>query len=503
MSFDRVKNNRKLILGELQNISRRVTGLCCKTMVLAILLGFSSYINAQSLNRGLVLNLDFNKGLQDVSGNGNDGQLIGNATYEGDRFGNGCSALTLNGSDAFVRIPSSRSLNVRGNALTISAWVKTRVGKINTYDLNWLTICSKGNRSIETANSPQYRFQVSSKTISLNTDITENVNLKLDFNTWFHCVLTYDGRMVRAYVNNELVMQQAYSGRLMPNGDPLEIGRDVPGNLEMHHGSLDDLRIYNRVLSSSEISTLYYQTFQGVKANCNGNIRSQVADTVVVYITDTITIPKVDTLTVFKTDTIRVVEYDSIPYPVIERDTVIQVQDRLVRDTVFIQSPPDTVTYYAAPDTVTLVKYDTVYVASKTPDNDLISPESTFFSKGTATVGQRLVLRNVGFVKGKADLLPGYEPTLKRLINWLNENPDVVIRLDGHTDNFGGAQPLYELSLKRAEAVKQILLANGIPDGRLLTEGFGGSMPLNGNSSQDKKEENRRVEVTIIKTRNR
>ncbi len=515
--------------------------------ILAFCFLFSVSVQAQSLRKGLILNLTFNNSTQDESRFGNDGRIIGNQLYEEDRFGNACSALALDGEDSFVSVPSSSSLNSPSSELTISAWIKPKRGKMNTYGLMWFTICAKGNRATEAPNSPHYRFQVSSKTVSINTAFTENVDVPILPNVWYHCVMVYDGKSVKTYINNDLIQNFPFTDRLVANNQPLEIGRDIPGNLEMHHGLIDDLRVYNRALSTTEVKRLYDQPEQGTVGNCatavaantpqtpsvpvsvpsvpdtvfvpvrdtvevekivyqTDTLRLYERDTVEVFRTDTIQVevPKTDTLYVYQRDTIEVerevVRYDTLRQEVVKYDTLEVVK----RDTVFItqNSDPirDTVYIRVPPDTVRIVKRDTVFVTREPEGSEgLILPDYSPFETNSVSVGDRLVLRYIEFIKGTSDLKPGYEPTIVKLVGWMKTYPGALIRLDGHTDNFGGKDKLMKLSLERADAVKRILVANGVDEKRIKTKGFGGSDPRNDNSTNKKKAENRRVEVTILK----
>lgn len=523
----------------------------CFLFALCFLFPWSS--QAQSLKKGLVLNLTFNNSTKDESKFGNDGNIIGNTLYEADRFGNACSAVALDGSDSFVSVPSSSSLNSPTNELTISAWIKPKRGKMNTYGLMWFTVCVKGNRPTEAANSPHYRFQVTSKTVSINTAFTENVDVPILANVWYHTVMVYDGKSVKTYINDELIQNFPFTETLMPNNQPLEIGRDIPGNLEMHHGLIDDLRIYNRALSTSEVGRLYRQPEQGTVGNCtvvasnNPSIpvtapsTPALPDTVMVYVRDTVEVEKTiyqtdtvtvverdtvqvfntDTLTVYKTDTLRLEVPKTDTLYVYQRDTIERIQEVIKYDTVFREVVKydtlevfrtdtvyitrndqirDTVRIRVPPDTVRIVERDTVFVTREASGVEgIIVPDYSPFETSSVSVGDRLVLRYLEFTKGTSDLKPGYEPTLVKLVGWMKTYPGALIRLDGHTDNFGGKDMLLKLSLERADAVKRILVANGIEENRIKTKGFGGSDPRNDNSTNKKKAENRRVEVTILK----
>jgi len=114
-------------------------------------------------------------------------------------------------------------------------------------------------------------------------------------------------------------------------------------------------------------------------------------------------------------------------------------------------------------------------------------------------VGQIVKLNNVFFERGKFDLLENSYYTLNRLVQFLNDNQNIVIELGGHTDNTGSSQLNVKLSLDRVESVKSFLTAQGISINRMETKGYGSLKPLVENSNEDNRKMNRRVEFKIIK----
>lgn len=102
----------------------------------------------------------------------------------------------------------------------------------------------------------------------------------------------------------------------------------------------------------------------------------------------------------------------------------------------------------------------------------------------------------IHFDTGKAAIQPDSESTLKQVVALLQQNPDLKLQVEGHTDNQGSAAANQALSEKRAQAVVAWLVAQGIPANRLSAQGFGQSKPLAENSTEDGKAKNRRVELT-------
>jgi type IX secretion system PorP/SprF family membrane protein len=90
------------------------------------------------------------------------------------------------------------------------------------------------------------------------------------------------------------------------------------------------------------------------------------------------------------------------------------------------------------------------------------------------------------------------KPSLIQLANTLKKKPDWRIELAGHTDNVGDADANMILSKKRAESVKRFLTEKGINEGRIETQFFGESKPIEDNITAMGRQKNRRVELKII-----
>ncbi len=86
---------------------------------------------------------------------------------------------------------------------------------------------------------------------------------------------------------------------------------------------------------------------------------------------------------------------------------------------------------------------------------------------------------------------------LEEAVLELNDNPDAVIIIDGHTDDVGTPSSNRVLSNKRADAVKQYLLEMGVNPKRLLTVGHGDELPVSPNSTAEGRAKNRRVIMTL------
>jgi outer membrane protein OmpA-like peptidoglycan-associated protein len=114
-------------------------------------------------------------------------------------------------------------------------------------------------------------------------------------------------------------------------------------------------------------------------------------------------------------------------------------------------------------------------------------------------MGSTMVLQDVSFETGKSQLLAGGVNRLQPLINYLRLSPMTKVRIEGYTDNVGGADYNQTLSLARANAVKTILATGGVGGERILTAGSGVNKPVATNATAEGRQSNRRVEITLLK----
>jgi outer membrane protein OmpA-like peptidoglycan-associated protein len=117
-----------------------------------------------------------------------------------------------------------------------------------------------------------------------------------------------------------------------------------------------------------------------------------------------------------------------------------------------------------------------------------------------AEAGSKVILKNIFFDIGKSDLRIESLGELDGLKELLNDNPALVVQINGHTDNIGNALANKILSKKRAESVVSYLIEQGISQQRLTAKGFGEERPIVSNDDEkDGREINRRTEIEIIK----
>lgn len=114
-------------------------------------------------------------------------------------------------------------------------------------------------------------------------------------------------------------------------------------------------------------------------------------------------------------------------------------------------------------------------------------------------LGSTLVLQDVSFETGKADLRAGALNRLDPLVNFLKASPETRVHIEGHTDNVGSETFNRQLSLDRANSVASALMAAGIDGNRIETTGSGYSKPVANNDTVSGRQSNRRVEITLLK----
>jgi len=116
-----------------------------------------------------------------------------------------------------------------------------------------------------------------------------------------------------------------------------------------------------------------------------------------------------------------------------------------------------------------------------------------------AEIGSKVILKNIFFDTGKSDLKNESISEIENIQELLKANPALRVQINGHTDNTGNAASNKALSLKRATAVVDYLVAHGVDAPRLSAKGFGSERPIVSNDDESGgREINRRTEIEII-----
>ena len=211
---------------------------------------------AIDLSTGLLAFYPFNGNANDESGNGHNG-IIDNAFLTSDRFGNENAAYYFNGQNSSINI---NDFNLSESQATIALWVKcvpdsgrqnfiSKYKHINVKEL--LIIGAVGNKYT-------FTWSIENQIVTF-TDNEERYLIDPEGTRFDFLVLKYDGDRVRFYINNTLMYTKFSSGPIKNINLPMVFGNSQSDVDTEFKGTLDDIRIYDRTLSDSEIFDLYYE----------------------------------------------------------------------------------------------------------------------------------------------------------------------------------------------------------------------------------------------------
>ena len=207
---------------------------------------------AGDLAKGLVGHWTFDDGqgsiARDASGRDNHGTIMGGAEWTVGKIG---GALGFDGTDDFVSIPNESTFDITGN-ITVSAWVK-----VESFTKPWQAIVTKGDRAwrIHRANETDSAgFACSDLSRRQVGDLYGKRNIA--DGQWHHVAGVLDGAASSVFVDGKLDASMESSPDISVNDFSVLIGANaqIPGRL--FHGQIDDVRIYDRALSSAELSSL-------------------------------------------------------------------------------------------------------------------------------------------------------------------------------------------------------------------------------------------------------
>jgi outer membrane protein OmpA-like peptidoglycan-associated protein len=107
---------------------------------------------------------------------------------------------------------------------------------------------------------------------------------------------------------------------------------------------------------------------------------------------------------------------------------------------------------------------------------------------------------DISFDTGRYDIKPNMRPVLDSLANSLNQHPVTTITIIGHTDSTGTDAINNPLSVNRAAAVRDYLVARGVSSQRIAIDGRGSRQPIADNATASGRAMNRRVEIFVAET---
>lgn len=214
------------------------------------MLGLVLNINSQIPTDSLIGYWPFNGNTIDESGNGNDGTVYG-AALTVDRFGNVNSAYSFDGTNDYISANSE--VPISNQARSISVWFNTTSSSgSNGWYVNTLTSWgapSNNNLCAVSVYKAKLMFGAFGSSYDVYTEQIVNDSI------WHHTVITYDGSILKLFLDTVEVASE--SRNLNTDSSSFYIGRRVGQDNQFMDGLIDDIRIYNRALTSEEVVLLF------------------------------------------------------------------------------------------------------------------------------------------------------------------------------------------------------------------------------------------------------
>jgi hypothetical protein len=247
-----------------------------------MMVAFSALLSTpaqDSLTNGLVAYYPFNGNANDESGNGNDGTVIG-ATLAADRFGSANMAYRFDGQSAFIKAAAD---TLPSGPRTISLWFRA-----DTVD-NEPVLLGYGGGDCGTSFLMGINTTFSAAMVVAH--YCDSTGFSVPYatpptNGWSQWVVTQNDSHISMYLNGTLILSQdAPQGPTATVGTDLAIGVAVSeggkapfvnGDVGFFQGLLDDVRIYNRELSPSEVQLLYATERPEAVTSVGGTISGKI-----------------------------------------------------------------------------------------------------------------------------------------------------------------------------------------------------------------------------------
>lgn len=210
----------------------------------------SNSTRTSDLSKGLIAYYPFNGNANDESGSGHNGTVNG-ATLCADRNGNAKSAYSFDGVDDWISTNFSNVISQ--GKFTVSFWVKlpedNDLGEGFPHEI---ISCGEFDCII---------YQKDSVGLRVISSYSRETFISAGRNEWTHIVGTYDGSNIYLYKNGGVQSTVVFQVGPLSNNEPLilsiahsvEVGEDS----RYFKGNIDSIRIYNRVLTAAEVSSLY------------------------------------------------------------------------------------------------------------------------------------------------------------------------------------------------------------------------------------------------------
>lgn len=225
----------------------------------------------EELNNGLIAYFPFNGNANDESGYNNHGQISG-ATLTTDRFGNENKAYYFNGIDNYIRVNDNPEINQLTNQFSITAWIQI-YQSTNDHQIiagKWYNNGTPNPSWLMEFQPNGNIFQLPLRGISSDSYSNASSTVPVEFNKWQLLAGVYDGTGIKLYLNGNLTFNQPFAGNITLTSAPLFIGaHDSSGDRNPLYGKIDEVRIYNRALTATEIAGMYDLTTTSTANNAS------------------------------------------------------------------------------------------------------------------------------------------------------------------------------------------------------------------------------------------
>ncbi len=227
------------------------------SMILILTCILCPQVDAQDENTVLLYTFDMGEGetVKDISGNNNDGKLMGPKWDDG-KFRGGI-VLGGNGPRDFVEIPDSDSLDLE-DGLTVEMWIF-----LNTALTAGGTGATKeGAYKVGPRSDTKVLLRMTTTTVGWGNAVVIS-STKLPLKKWVHTAATYDAASGKGkvYIDGEIDNEGDIGGKIQTNNDVLWLGRGAGPFLD---GYIDEVRISNIARSQKEIQELMKIGIEGV-----------------------------------------------------------------------------------------------------------------------------------------------------------------------------------------------------------------------------------------------
>ena len=196
--------------------------------------------------------------------------------------------------------------------------------------------------------------------------------------------------------------------------------------------------------------------------------------------------------------TIRAVEPKPVSYPILVNDALVSLSAWHVKGDFVQDGVAVPVEWYILDDPNNPITLRAAFGKDKTDIVRISYPvdNPTQSLEASLAKDHRAVIYGIYFDFNSATIKPQSGEVLHTIADVMKKNPQWSLTVEGHTDNIGGAAANQDLSARRAAAVRAALIPLGVAETRLVTSGFGSSVPRDTNSTLAGRARNRRVELS-------